>query len=384
MDNEIVLTLDGAHPEEIKVPELGSVVQQPAAQETVFSAGAIDESMLSDEERSAIEQFASKIDLENVEQTITYGLAAQRKISDFSVAILDKVRTVELGDIGESLRELTVALDASLEPEKKGILGAFQKAKRSVDSIRANYAKAETNVDRIERDLQAHQRVLSQDIVMYQQMFDLNLKYYKELTMYIIAGKKALDQARRGKLAKLEARAQQTVAQEDVQAFRDFEDLCSRFDKKLNDLELTRMIAIQTAPQIRMLQNNAREMMDKLQSSLVNTIPLWRNQLVLSLGIEHSRRAIEAQKELTERTNRLLQMNAEKLKMATVEAAKASESPVVEIDTLRRCNEQLITSVTEVLRIHEEGKQKRERARKELIQIEEDLKRALLGDASAQ
>ena len=376
MDNEVILTLDGSEP---PVPELASVIQPTAGEPQAFSAGAIDESMLSEEEKKTVEEFVSRIDLENVVQTANYGLSAQKKISDFSVSILSKVRTHDLGDMGQSLRELTMALDSTLEPEKKGILGAFQKAKRSIDSVRANYAKAEVNVDRIERDLKTHQEVLGQDIVMYQQMFDLNLRYYKELTMYIIAGKKALAQARQGKLAALEAQANSSGMQEDVQAFRDFEDLCSRFEKKLNDLELTRVISIQTAPQIRMLQNNAREMMDKLQSSLANTIPLWRNQLVLSLGIEHSRRAIEAQKELSERTNRLLAMNAEKLNMATVEAAKASEEPIVEIETLQRCNTQLINSVSEVLRIHEEGRKKREQAQRDLVKIEEELKRTLLG-----
>lgn len=376
MDNEVILTLDGSEP---PVPELASVIQPTAGETQAFSAGAIDESMLSEEEKKTVEEFVTRIDLENVAQTANYGLSAQKKISDFSVSILSKVRTHDLGDMGQSLRELTMALDSTLEPEKKGILGAFQKAKRSIDSVRANYAKAEVNVDRIERDLKTHQEVLGQDIVMYQQMFDLNLRYYKELTMYIIAGKKALAQARQGKLAALEAQANSSGMQEDVQAFRDFEDLCSRFEKKLNDLELTRVISIQTAPQIRMLQNNAREMMDKLQSSLANTIPLWRNQLVLSLGIEHSRRAIEAQKELSERTNRLLAMNAEKLNMATVEAAKASEEPIVEIETLQRCNTQLISSVSEVLRIHEEGRKKREQAQRDLVKIEEELKRTLLG-----
>ena len=380
MDNELILTLDE---ETAPVPELASVLQPEAEKPQGFAAGAIDESMLSEEEKKTVEEFVSRIDLENVAQTANYGLSAQRKISDFSVSILSKVRTTDLGDMGQSLRELTVALDSTIEPEKKGILGAFQKAKRSVDSLRANYAKAEVNVDRIEHDLRAHQDVLSQDIGMYQQMFDLNLRYYKELTMYIIAGKKALANARLGKLATLEAQANKTALQEDVQAFRDFEDLCARFDKKLNDLELTRVISIQTAPQIRMLQNNAREMMDKLQSSLANTIPLWRNQLVLSLGIEHSRRAIEAQKELSERTNRLLAMNAEKLNMATVEAAKASEEPIVEIETLQKCNAQLINSVNEVIRIHEEGQKKRELAQKELVKIEEELKRTLLGETQA-
>ena len=309
---------------------------------------------------------------------IRYGAAAQRKISDFSVSILQKVRTLDLGDMGQSLKDLTVALDATIEPEKKGIMGVFQKAKRSVEAMRANYVKAETNVNRIEKDLQSHQQVLTSDISMYQQMYDLNIQYYRDLTMYIIAGKKALAQARAGKLAELEEKAKSTSEPEDVQRFRDYEDLCTRFEKKISDLELTRVISIQTAPQIRLLQNNAREMLDKIQSSISNTIPLWRNQLVLSLGIEHSRRAIAAQSELTDRTNQLLAMNAEKLKMATVEAAKESERPIVDVETLETCNTQLISSITEVMRIHEEGHQKREQAQKELLRIERELKHAMM------
>ena len=357
------------------VPVLGNVAEETAQP---FSAGTVDESMLSDEERATVERYTREIDIENVDQVIRYGAAAQRKISDFSVSILQKVRTLDLGDMGQSLKDLTVALDATIEPEKKGIMGVFQKAKRSVEAMRANYVKAETNVNRIEKDLQSHQQVLTSDISMYQQMYDLNIQYYRDLTMYIIAGKKALAQARAGKLAELEEKAKSTSEPEDVQRFRDYEDLCTRFEKKISDLELTRVISIQTAPQIRLLQNNAREMLDKIQSSLSNTIPLWRNQLVLSLGIEHSRRAIAAQSELTDRTNQLLAMNAEKLKMATVEAAKESERPIVDVETLETCNTQLISSITEVMRIHEEGHQKREQAQKELLRIERELKHAMM------
>ena len=291
------------------VPAMQSVV--PPMGETGYSAGTIDESMLSDEERKMVNQFASEIDIADVNQVVKYGMAAQQNISDFSVSILKKVKTYDLGEVGTSLKELTVALDATTEPEKKGILGMFQKAKRGVGSIRANYAKAESNVDRIEKDLHIHQNILIQDVSMYQQMYELNVQYYKELTMYIIAGKKALDLAKKGKLQDLKARADKTNLQEDVQAFKDFEDLCYRFEKKIADLEMTRVIAIQSAPQVRMLQNNDREMLDKLQSSLSNTIPLWRNQLVLSLGIEHSKRALDAQSTLTDKTNDLLRKNSE-------------------------------------------------------------------------
>ena len=220
--------------------------------------------------------------------------------------------------------------------------------------------------------------VLIQDISMYQQMYELNVQYYKELTMYIIAGKKALDKAKNGKLVELKAKADQTNLQEDVQEYKDFEDLCYRFEKKISDLELTRVIAIQSAPQVRMLQNNDREMLDKLQSSLSNTIPLWRNQLVLSLGIEHSQRALEAQSVLTEKTNDLLRRNSETLKMATIETAKEVEKPIVDIETLRLCSKNLISSVNEVVKIHEQGTVKRVKAQEELLKIEEELKQAML------
>lgn len=288
------------------------------------------------------------------------------------------LKTYDLGEVGDSLKELTIALDATTEPEKKGILGVFQKAKRGIDSIRANYVKAESNVDRIEKDLLKHREVLEQDISMYQQMYELNVQYYKELTMYIIAGKKALDHAKKTKLIELKSKAEQSDKQEDVQAYRDYEDLCHRFEKKLSDLEITRVISIQSAPQVRMLQNNDREMLDKLQSSLANTIPLWRNQLVLSLGIEHTNRALAAQTALADKTNELLRKNAETLKMATIETAKQSERPIVDIDTLKQCNRDLITSINEVVKIHEQGEVQRAKAQEELIKIEEELKQTML------
>lgn len=346
--------------------------------DTEFSAGAIDESMLSEEEKTQVEQFADEIDIENVDEIVKYGNSAQNNISDFSVSILKKVKTYDLGEVGDALKELTIALDETVEPEKKGIRGLFQKAKRGVDAIKVNYAKAESNVDRIESDLKMHQVVLTQDISMYQQMYELNIQYYKELTMYIIAGKKALSKAKTGKLQELRIKAEETNKQEDVQSYRDYEDLCQRFDKKLSDLEITRMISIQSAPQVRMLQNNDREMLDKLQSSLSNTIPLWRNQLVLSLGLEHSKRALEAQTTLANKTNELLLKNSETLKMATIETAKESERPIVDMDTLRQCNKNLILSINEVVKIHEQGVVKRTQTQMELARIEEELKQALL------
>jgi len=360
------------------IPTLSAVKGKGSIQTDGYSVGTIDESMLSEEEKQIVEQYANEIDITNVEQIVKYGVNAQRNISDFSVSILKKVKTYDIGEVGQSLKELTIALDATVEPEKKGLFGLFQKAKRGIGTIRANYAKAETNVNRIEEDLLKHETVLIQDISMYQQMYDLNLQYYKELTMYIFAGKKALDQARAGKLIELQQIAEQTNKQEDVQAYRDYEDLCYRFEKKINDLEITRVISIQSAPQVRLLQNNNRELLDKLQTSIANTIPLWRNQLVLSLGIEHTKRALDAQTTLADKTNELMRKNSETLKMATVETAKAAERPIVDIETLNQCNRDLISSIKEVIKVHEQGATKREQAKEELLRIETELKQAML------
>lgn len=360
------------------VPTLTSVKSRKTVTRDGYSVGTIDESMLSDEEREIVDQYASEIDISDVGQIVRYGVSAQRNISDFSVSILKKVKTYDMGEIGESLRDLTIALDATVEPEKKGLLGVFQRAKRGVGAVRANYAKAESNVDRIEKDLLSHEEILIQDIAVYQQMYELNVQYYRELTMYIFAGKKALDKSRRGKLVELKAKADRTNKQEDVQGYSDFEDLCHRFEKKLSDLEITRMISIQSAPQVRMLQNNDRELLDKLQSSIANTIPLWRNQLVLSLGIEHTKRSLDAQNTLADKTNELLLKNSETLKLATIETAKAAERPIVDIETLRQCNKDLIASIREVIKVHEQGEIKRAQAQEELVRIEAELKQAML------
>lgn len=384
MENQTKTTLT-LNPEEEKqsntllegVP-VRHIVQPIVQTQAEYSAGSIDESMLSNDEKEMIAQFANEIDISNAKQVIQYGSSAQKSISDFSVNILGKVKTSELGDVGDALKELTVALDATTEPEKKGILGIFQKAKRGVDSIKANYAKAETNVSRIEKDLEKHQVVLTQDVEMFEQMYDLNLQYYRELTMYIIAGKKALDKARGEQLEALKEKAETSQIQEDVENYNKYVNLCNRFEKKLHDLELTRVIAMQVAPQIRLLQDNDQEMLEKIQSSLVNTIPLWRHQMVLALGIEHTQRALSAQNMITEKTNELLTRNAETLKMATVETAKEAERSVVDIATLKRCNQQLISSISEVVKIHEQGAKRRQDAEMELVKVEQELKQALL------
>lgn len=384
MENQTKTTLT-LNPEEEKQSNIlleGAPVRQtvqPIVQtQTEHNAGSIDESMLSNDEKEMVAQFANEIDISNAKQVIQYGSSAQKSISDFSVNILGKVKTSELGDVGDALKELTVALDATTEPEKKGILGIFQKAKRGVDSIKANYAKAETNVSRIEKDLEKHQVVLTQDVEMFEQMYDLNLQYYRELTMYIIAGKKALDKARGEQLEALKEKAETSQMQEDVENYNKYVNLCNRFEKKLHDLELTRVIAMQVAPQIRLLQDNDQEMLEKIQSSLVNTIPLWRHQMVLALGIEHTQRALSAQNMITEKTNELLTRNAETLKMATVETAKEAERSVVDIATLKRCNQQLISSISEVVKIHEQGAKRRQDAETELVKVEQELKQALL------
>ena len=360
-------------------PELVAVKNISVPRQDGYSVGTIDESMLTEEEKATVDQIANGIDISNVDQVVKYGVSAQRNISDFSVSILKKVKTYDMGEVGESLKDLTVALDETVEPEKKGLFGLFQRAKRGMETIRSNYAKAESNVDRIEQDLLSHEAVLIQDIAVYQKMYELNLQYYKELTMYIFAGKKALDKARTGKLIELKEIANKSKKQEDVQAYSDFEDLCHRFEKKLSDLEITRIISIQSAPQVRMLQNNDRELLDKLQSSIANTIPLWRNQLVLSLGIEHTKRSLDAQNILADKTNELLMKNSETLRMATIETAKAAERPLVDMDTLRKCNKDLITSINEVIKIHDQGVIKRMQAQEELVCIETELKQAMLG-----
>lgn len=352
-------------------------VQMPAVSKD-YNAGSIDETMLTPEEVQMVEQFATEINIADTRQVLSYGAAAQRNISSFSVSVLNKVQTRDLGDVGQQLKELTCILNETTEPEKKGVLGIFQKAKRGIESIKADYAKAETNVQRIEKDLEHHQVVLMQDVAMFDQMYELNLKYYRELTLYIIAGKKALDKAKGETLLAIKEKADRTQMQEDVQAYNDYLSMCNRFEKKLHGLELTRMITIQSAPQVRLIQNNDEEMLEKIQSSIINTIPLWRNQMVLALGIQHSKSAIEAQNAVTATTNNLLQMNATILKQATIDTAKESEKSVVDIATLKKCNQELITSINEVVKIHEDGVKKRQKAQEELVKIEDELKKALL------
>ena len=342
------------------------------------NAVKLDESMLSEAEKKMVEDFSKKIDVTDSNLVLNYGAAAQKNIAAFSENALNNVRTKDLGEVGEALSSLVVELKTFGQTEKKGIGGFFQKKKNELEAMKASYAKAEVNVEKIVKVLENHQVTLMKDVAMFDQMYELNTKYYKELTMYILAGKKRLEYLRAHDLADLKKKAETTGAQEDAQAYNDFANLCSRFEKKLHDLELTRMISIQMGPQTRLLQNNDTQMLEKIQSSLVNTIPLWKSQMVLALGLEHSRQAVAAQSAVTDMTNQLLQKNADMLKMGTIETAREAERSVVSIETLQHTNQQLITTLDEVMKIQTEGAQKRKEAEKELGRIEGELKQKLL------
>ena len=349
-----------------------------AQKERDANAVKLDESQLTEAERKMVNEFAQKIDITDSAVVLQYGAAAQKNIAGFSENALNGVRTKDLGQIGDALSGLVVELKGFGQEEKKGLFGFFQKKRDELEVMKANYAKAEANVDKIVSVLEGHQVALMKDIAMLDQMYDLNTKYYKELTMYILAGKKRLEQVRSTELEELRKRAAASGAQEDAQAYNDLANMCSRFEKKLHDLELTRMISIQMGPQTRLIQNNDALMLEKIQSSLVNTIPLWKSQMVLALGLEHSRQATQAQSAVTDMTNELLRKNAEMLKMGTIATAKEAERSVVDIQTLQHTNEQLISTLDEVMNIQKEGAQKRREAELELGRIEGELKQKLL------
>ena len=338
----------------------------------------LDESRLSEAERQAVADFAEKIDISDSNVVMQYGSAAQKNVADFSEQTLNSVRTKDLGEVGEALSSLVVELQTIGTEEKKGLFGFFQKKKTEVAAMKAAYSKAETNVDKIIEALEEHQIVLMKDVAMLDQMYELNTKYYKELTMYILAGKRRLAQVRAKDVEELRQKAAATGAQEDAQAYNDLTSMCNRFEKKIHDLELTRMVSIQMGPQTRMLQNNDSLMIEKIQSSLVNTIPLWKSQMVLALGLEHSRQATAAQRSVTNMTNELLKKNADTLKMGTIETAREAERSVVDIETLQHTNQQLIETLDEVMKIQTEGSQKRKEAEVELGRIEGELKQKLL------
>lgn len=347
-------------------------------EEKTASAGAIDESMLSEDEKKQVEAFVKQIDISNVKLVNSYGASAQKGISGFSVSITKSVKTKEFGDVGDSLRELLAAINSTTTPEKKGLFGLFKKGRQKVASLIANYESAETNIKKIEKDLQKHHQQLTKDVFVFDQMYDMNMDFYKELTMYIIAGKKALEQAKNTKLAELQEKATSSNDQMNTQIYNDYANSCKRFEKRFSDLEITRLLSIQMAPQIRLLQNADQEVVDKLRADILNTIPLWRNQMVLALGIEHTTRALNAQNALDEMTNEMFRRNAETLKQGAIDAAMASERSVVDVETLRKVNADIITSINEVVKIHEEGTQKRVEAQEELVKIETELKEALL------
>ncbi len=366
------------------VPELTLDPAAPAAPEPAPAKPEappvnMDENLLNDAEKQAVAEFSKKIDLSDSNMILQYGAAAQRNVAGFSENALSSVRTKDLGEIGKSLSDLVVELKGfGQEEDKKGLFGFLKKSGSRIETMKAQYAKVETNVDRISRELEQHQVALMKDVAMFDQMYELNLKYYKELTMYILAGKKKLEEVRTQELPALKAKAEQSGAQEDAQAYNDRVQMCERFEKKLHDLELTRMISVQMGPQTRLLQNNDTLMVEKIQSSLVNTIPLWKSQMVLALGMEHSRQATAAQTAVTDMTNQLLKKNAEMLKTGTIAVAKESERSIVDIETLQHTNEQLISTLDEVLSIQREGAQKRKAAEAELGKIEGELKQKLM------
>ncbi len=351
-----------------------------AAAEKKAEAPAFSLDSLSEAERRAVLDFSEKIDITDVNQVLQYGSGAQKNISEFSGTALNNVRTKDMGEVGNMLTGLLTQLKGfSVDAEeKKGLMGLFKRTQRQISELKAQYEKAEVNVSRISEELQKHQVVLMKDVAMLDKMYELNQAYFKELSMYILAGKRRLEKALSEELPALREKAQKTGLPEDAQAANDFANMCSRFEKKLHDLELTRMISIQMSPQIRMIQNNDTLMIEKIQTSIVNTIPLWKSQMVLALGMAHSQQAMEAQREVTNVTNQLLKKNSEMLKMGSLEVAKESERGVVELETLKLANENLISTLEEVRRIQAEGAAKRREAEGELSRIEEELRRKLL------
>ncbi len=339
----------------------------------------IDESVLTPEERAQAEAFADKIDIRDSNGILSYGAGTQKKMADFSTKTLDSVRTKDMGEVGDMVTDLINQLkNFDVDEKETGLKALFGKSKNKMSSMKANYSKVETNVEVITKELEHHQQVLLKDIAMLDQMYALNLNYYKELTMYIIAGKKKLEEVRSTELKAAQEKAAKSGLAEDAQAANDLADQCNRFEKKLYDLELTRTVAMQTAPQIRMIQGADTTMAEKIQTTIVNTIPLWKSQMVIAIGVEHSNQAAQAQKEVSDMTNELLRKNADKLKTATVTAAKESERGIVDIETLKHTNEQLISTLDEVLTIQQDGRAKRVEAEKELADIESELKEKLL------
>lgn len=355
-------------------PEAKQEVQPAPAKEEP----ALDDSILSEEEKKAVDAFVNQIDLTNSSLILQYGAGTQKKMADFSESALENVKTKDLGEIGDLLSGVVRELKDFDEEEEKGFLGIFKKPANKINAMKAKYAKAETNINQIVKVLENHQVQLLKDVAILDKMYEVNLTYFKELSMYILAGKKKLHEVQTTQLQELLQKAQQSGLPEDAQAAKDLDSMCNRFEKKIHDLELTRMICIQTAPQIRLVQGNDTLMVEKIQSTVVNTIPLWKSQMVLALGVEHSAQAAAAQREVTDMTNELLKRNAEKLKMATIDTAKESERGIVDIETLKTTNESLIATLDEVMHIQQEGRQKRQEAEREMQRLEGELKQKLL------
>ena len=373
------LTLDAA-------PAAPTLTLDPAADEKVIAESKkatpvqVEDTPLSPEEQKMVNDFAEKIDITNSQMVLQYGAASQKKLSDFSETALSRVKTKDMGETGELITNLISELqgfDATTE-QPKGIFGFFKKTSNSIEQLKTRYDSADKNVERIKAQLEDHQVTLMKDITMLDKMYELNLVYFKELTMYILAGKKKLAEVRANDLKAAQEKAQRTQLPEDAQAARDLADLCDRFEKKLYDLELTRNVSIQMGPQIRLIQSNDTMMAEKIQTTIVNTIPLWKNQMVLALGIAHSQQAMQAERAVTDATNELLKKNAATLKQGTIEIAKESERGIVDIETLQQTNKQLIETLDELNKIRAEGKVKRANAEQELGRIEGELRQKML------
>ena len=359
-------------------PDLDGDTAMVVAEEAPLAQEQHPESVLTVEERKMVADFAEKIDVENTAQILQYGAGTQKKMADFSDAALENVRTQDLGEVGELITSVVGQLREMDEEENKGFFGFFRKQANKLEARKDRYAKAEVNVQKISDALQGHQIRLMKDSAVLDKMYEQNFAYFKELTMYVLAGKQKLQQVRQGKLMELEETAKRTGLAEDAQAARDLAEKCNSFEKKIHDLELTRAISIQTAPQIRMIQNNDNVMVEKIQTTLMNTIPLWKNQMVLALGIAHSAEAAQAQRQVTDITNELLKQNAEKLHLASVETAKEAERGIVDIETLKKTNADLIQTLDDVMKIQAEGRAKRLAAESEMAKMENDLKMKLL------
>ena len=356
-----------------------AAMAQEAPEKKEEEARDPEESILTPEELRMVEEFSKKIDVTDSKSVLTYGVGTQKKMADFSEKTLESVKTKDIGEVGDMVTGLVTQLKSfDIDEEEKGLLGFFKKKGNQVTELRTKYNTVEKNVEAISKELEKHQVVLLKDIELLDRMYELNLNYYKELTMYILAGKKKLKEVRENELPALQKKAEQSGLPEDAQAARDLAEQCDRFEKKLYDLQLTRTVAMQTGPQIRMIQSSDQVMAEKIQSTIVNTIPLWKNQMVIAIGIEHASKAAKAEREVNEMTNALLRKNAEKLKQATVESAKEAERGVVDIETLKHTNEMLIATMDEVLQIQTDGKQKRAAAQKDLAQIEAQLRQKLL------